>query len=103
MINPSEDVVCPFFLRRYSIVTPYQLHIKSIVSMEYLWTNDGTVMEHHWKRNKGCLEKLFGLFFGEMGIFVYFCPHYKINEKIHLHINRTHGHLLPDLLQGSGG
>jgi hypothetical protein len=24
----------PIFLRRYSIVTPYQLHIKSIVSME---------------------------------------------------------------------
>ena len=48
-------------------------------------------------------EKLLAFFFGEMGIFVYFCPHYKINEKIHRHIHWTHGHRLPDLLQGSGG
>ena len=35
------------FHRRYSIVTPYQLHSKSIVSMEYRWSIDGQAMEEH--------------------------------------------------------
>ena len=35
------------FHRRYSIVTPYQLHSKSIVSMEYRWTSDGRAMDEH--------------------------------------------------------
>ncbi len=39
------SALLPMFVRRYSIVTPYQLHIKSIVSMEYLWMNDGEEME----------------------------------------------------------
>ena len=39
--NPS------LFHRRYSIVTPYQLHSKSIVSMEKRWSIDGRAMEEH--------------------------------------------------------
>ena len=39
------------FFRRYSIATPSLLHRYSIVSMEYLWTYDGEVMEQH-KRNE---------------------------------------------------
>ena len=82
--------------------------------MEQRWTSDGVTYEKKL-RMKGISEevfpcdflltqeKLLAFFFGEMGIFVYFCPHYKINEKIHRHIHWTHGHRLPDLLQGSGG
>ena len=36
----------------FSIDTPYQLHIKSIVSMEYRWRNDGVTMEY-LRRKKG--------------------------------------------------
>ena len=43
-------------------------------------------------------EKLLAFFFGEMGIFVYFCPHDIINEKIHRHIRHNVCHRLPDLL-----
>ena len=82
--------------------------------MEQRWSSDGATYEKKL-RMKGISEevfpcdflltqeKLLAFFFGEMGIFVYFCPHDIINEKIHRHIRNFVYHRLLDLLQGSGG
>ena len=45
LISPFTKSISSLFFRRYSIVTPYQLHSKSIVSMEYRWSIDGVSME----------------------------------------------------------
>ena len=45
--HPFFKPVSSLFLRRYSIVTPYQLHSKSIVSMEKRWSIDGRAMQEH--------------------------------------------------------
>ncbi len=50
--RPSALAFCVLYLRGYSIATPSLLHRKSIVSMEYRWTNDGDAMDL-WRRNRG--------------------------------------------------
>ena len=57
-LEKKEKILCLFFLRRYSIVTPSLLHRKSIVSMEERWRTDGLSMEYQWTF-KGNLTLLF--------------------------------------------
>ena len=75
--NPS------LFHRRYSIVTPYQLHSKSIVSMEYRWRYDGVSME----KPKSFIERHSGNIRRQYLSFI-FTHKYHIHSFIH-HRNMT--------------
>ena len=45
-ISLANDIaICPFFFRRYSIVTPSQVHRFDGVTMEIRWTSDGETKE----------------------------------------------------------
>ena len=71
------------FHRRYSIVTPYQLHSKSIVSMEYRWSIDGVSME----KPKSFIERHSGNIRRQYLSFI-FTHKYHIHSFIH-HRNMT--------------
>ena len=47
----------PLKVIRYSIATPYQVHINSIESMDLRWSNDGVTMEYLRRKMGGRWEE----------------------------------------------
>ena len=49
--------ISPLKVIRYSIATPYQVHINSIESMDLRWSNDGVTMEYLRRKMGGRWEE----------------------------------------------